>query len=38
MMNEVVEIAFLIIFLGRIYKFIKWRIENNNDVNPIDKR
>lgn len=38
MMNEVVEIAFLIIFLGRIYEFIKWRIENNNDINPIDKR
>lgn len=30
MMNEIVEIAFLIIFLERIYGFIKWRIENNN--------
>lgn len=39
MVNEIVEIvAFLIIFLERIYGFIKWRIENNNDVSPMDRR
>lgn len=36
-LNEVVEIAFLIIFLRRIYGFIKCRIENNN-VSPINRR